>query len=298
MIRRLLAALLLLAPTPAFAWWDHGHRIVASIADQYLTPTARREVAKLIANDRLLETPSCRIRSIEDASTWADCIKPLGDRFAHAASWHYQNVPICRPFNDRDACRDGNCVSAQIRRNARMLADTRLPMRERVQAFAFLTHFVGDLHQPLHAGDNADRGGNDVKADYGAISHDRLNLHAIWDGHLAERTISEPPGGVAGLISEITPADRAAYAGATVRQMAEEAHALSRDIAYGKLPIDANVCETKPTERVKLREPYVADSRDALRLQVKRAGVRLAQLLNETLDPAARPEGRRDWQQR
>ncbi|MCA3254380.1 MAG: hypothetical protein INF91_02040, partial [Alphaproteobacteria bacterium] len=93
-------------------------------------------------------------------------------------------------------------------------------------------------------------------------------------------------------------ADRDAFAAATITEMAQEAHALSRDIAYGKLPLDVSVCERKPGERVVLKEPYVADARDPLRLQVKRAGVRLARLLNEALDPAARPEGRRDWQQR
>ena len=63
-----------------------------------------------------------------------------------------------------------------------------LPMRERLMALAFLVHFMGDLHQPMHAGDHGDLGGNKVAANYGVIGG-RTNLHSIWDGWLAERAL-------------------------------------------------------------------------------------------------------------
>ena len=147
--------------------------------------------------------------TIEQASVWADCIKPLGDRFSYAYSWHYQNVDVCKPFDLKAACKDGNCVSAQIERNARLLADRTVPARERLMALAFLTHFVGDLHQPMHAGDHGDLGGNRVAANYGVIGG-RANLHGIWDGWLAERAISTPPAGAAAILAQIPPAERRA----------------------------------------------------------------------------------------
>ena len=64
-----------------------------------------------------------------------------------------------------------------------------------------LVHLVGDLHQPMHAGDMADRGGNDVAANYGLLRGSRLNLHAIFDGYLAERAFTTPPGGAGGMVS-------------------------------------------------------------------------------------------------
>ena len=73
----------------------------------------------------------------------------------------------------------------------------RVPARERLMALAFLTHFVGDLHQPMHAGDHGDLGGNRVAANYGVIGG-RANFHGIWDGWLAERAISTPPAGAGG----------------------------------------------------------------------------------------------------
>ena len=110
----------------------------------------------------------------------------------------------------RAACRDGNCVSAQIERNVRLLADRRVPARERLMALAFLVHFMGDLHQPMHAGDHGDLGGNRVQVTYGVIAG-RTNLHSVWDGYLADRGISTPPGDAGGHpVRARAPADRAA----------------------------------------------------------------------------------------
>ena len=91
-----------------------------------------------------------RCATIEDASYWPDCIKTLGDRFSYAFAWHFQNADVCKPFDLKAACKDGNCVSAQIERNLKLLKDDpKVPARERLMALAFLVHFVGDLHQPL-----------------------------------------------------------------------------------------------------------------------------------------------------
>ena len=62
-------------------------------------PTRGAQVAALLRQGRLLETPDCPVATIEQASVWADCIKPLGDRFTYAYSWHYQNVDVCKPFD-------------------------------------------------------------------------------------------------------------------------------------------------------------------------------------------------------
>ncbi|MGH6705612.1 MAG: S1/P1 nuclease, partial [Sphingomicrobium sp.] len=121
----LLGGLLALfaAASPARAYWEYGHESIARIAWEQMRPDTRRAVAALLRQGRLLETPGCPVATLEQASVWADCIKPLGDRFTYAYSWHYQNVDVCKPFDLQAACKDGNCVSAQIERNARLLAD-------------------------------------------------------------------------------------------------------------------------------------------------------------------------------
>ncbi len=278
---RIAAAIsLAFAASPAAAWWEYGHETVATIAAMEVSPKTRREIGRLLAQSRLLETPECAAGTIEQAAYWPDCIKRYRDRFSYASPWHYQNVDICRPFDQESACRDGNCVSAQIERNARLLADGNLPPRERLMALAFLVHLVGDLHQPLHAGDKGDLGGNRQPVTYGIIAG-RTNLHGVWDGWLAERGISNPIGGAAGVRADFTPEQRAAMRAGTVEDWAREAWAASRDFAYGT--IQADPCAPPAAERPVITEETVRRLIPVVRLQVARGGERLARLLDEAL---------------
>ena len=280
MRRLLFLLLLLLAPSPALAWWEYGHETVARVAYLEARPQTRLAIDRLLAQSRRLETPTCPARTIAQASHWADCIRALDDRFSYTATWHYQNVDVCRPFDQDSACHDGNCVSTQIERNARLLADRSLPVRERVMALAFLIHFVGDLHQPLHAGDRSDRGGNRLPVSYGIIAG-RTNLHTVWDGYLAERAISTPPPDARGLLADLSPADRATMRSGSVSDWAVESWQASRDFAYGMLPGDP--CAPPPAERPVITEAMTQRLIPIVRRQVARGGLRLARLLDEAL---------------
>jgi hypothetical protein len=241
-------------------------------------PDTRRAIATLLRHAPELATPTCPLRTIEQASVWPDCIKTLGDRFSYQYNWHYQNVNVCKPFDLKAACPDGNCVSAQVDRNFRLLKDRTLPLRERLMALAFLVHFVGDLHQPLHAGDNGDLGGNRVKADYGIVANARLNLHSIWDGYLSERSISAPPS----LIRVYSRAERAEMAAGTTEDWSRESWAISRDSAYAAVR-DGNACGTQGEVRGKLSDAQIEALVPVVRLQIERGGLRLARLLDEAL---------------
>lgn len=281
MLKPLVAVLaLLLLSSPAAAWWEYGHYTVGRIALMEVKPETRAALRRLMAKQALLETPTCPVRTIEEASYWADCIKALGDRFSYAASWHYQNVDICKPFDLKAACRDGNCVSAQIERNAKLLAEKTLPVRERVQALAFLVHFVGDLHMPLHAGDKGDLGGNRFSVSYGVIAG-RTNLHGTWDGWIAERGISNPPGDAAGILSELSAAERLAMRGGTVEDWSREGWEAARQYAYGSVMPDP--CGAVPAERPVIDEATVRRLVPVARRQIGAGGLRLARMLDEAL---------------
>lgn len=286
MIKRLLAflAFAILLPSPALAWWDYGHKSVATIAYAELTPQAKREIAQLIAHSRELETPECKIRSLEDAAYWPDCIRVYNERYNYTFSWHYQDIDVCRPFDIKVGCKDGNCVTTQITRNLKLLADRKLPMRERLMALAFVAHFVGDLHMPLHVGEHDDAGGNQINASYGAIGG-KLNLHSIWDGLLAERAISSPPGGPLGILTTIAPGDIAAMQQGNVESWARETWQLSHDDVYGLM--FETPCKGKQKGPVKMDEAMTQKLIPVVRLQIARGGLRLAKLLNETIGGVA-----------
>lgn len=280
-LRLALPLLAILLPAPARAWWEYGHATVAAIALAQVQPRTRAAIGRLLRHQAALETPTCPARTIEDASVWPDCVKTLGDRFSYAYAWHFQDVDICRPFDLTAACAGGICVSAQIGRAERMVADRALPVRDRLMALAFLVHFVGDLHQPLHSAEHdGDQGGNRLRLRYGAIP--RTNLHAVWDGLLAERAISTPPGGAAGLLSQVPPAERAALAAGTVADWSRESWAVARTQVYrAVLP---HACGGPAPATATLDEAAIEQLVPVVRRQIVAGGLRLARLLDAALD--------------
>lgn len=274
-MRILLALLALILATPATAYWEYGHETVARIALLNVKPSTRAAIDRLLARQALLETPTCPARTLPQASVWADCIKPLDDRFSYAYSWHYQNVDICTPFDLKSACKDGNCVSAQIDRNAKLLADKEVPIRERVMALAFLTHFVGDLSMPLHAGDKGDLGGNRQRTNYGLFQGKRTNLHAVWDGYLAERAISTPPS----LVRRYTAEEAAPLTVGTTEDWSRDSWQVAKG-AYAAA-LGGDPCG-EPRDG-KFDEPAIAGQVEPARNQIVKGGLRLARLLDAAL---------------
>ena len=280
----LIALTLAMIPAPARAWGDYAHRLIAGIALANLTPAARRDVQHILARGAAVDTPTCPIATIADASVWPDCVRGLPDRFAFSAPWHYQNIDVCKPFDIAANCPDGNCVTAQIPKQLAIAADRRASPAARAQALAFVVHFVGDMHMPLHVGDKHDRGGNDVRAAYGAKAPDRMNLHRIWDSDLAERALTEPPAiravamGAADRRSQFS-----VLTAGSVENWTREGWELSRTIVYPQLRDFPDSCPVKSDLRPVVDAAYIAAATPPLRLQVERAGVRLARLLNTAL---------------
>ena len=153
-------------------------------------------------------------------------------------------------------------------------------MRERVIALAFLAHFVGDLHMPLHAGDKGDRGGNDFAASYGLIAG-RANLHSIWDGYLAERAISTAQADATGILAELDSGAREEMKLGTVTDWSRQSWEASREYAYGTVMADP--CGPKPETRPVIREETTQRLIPVVRQQIARGGLRLARLLDEAL---------------
>ena len=272
----------LLVASPAGAYWEYGHQTIAEIAWANIKPVTRTRILALLRQQKLLGTPQCKAGTIEDAAVWADCIKGIKDAdgkrpFDYTGPWHYQDVNICTPFDLVEACKDGNCVSAQIVRDAAILKDRRAPAAVRVRALVFLIHFVGDLHQPLHAGEKGDKGGNDVKADYGVYTTSRLNLHSIWDGYLAERAISTGPS----LVRRYPAITRARIAAGTVSDWSRESWQVARDATYATA-IGGDPCGPTPS-RVRLSNVAIERLVPTVRLEVKRGGLRLAKMLDRAL---------------
>ena len=251
-----LAALLMLTPFPAFAWSPEGHEIVALIAMRELTPAARNQVARLLGSPAMMA---------HDAS-WADEIR---DRRPGTGPWHYVDIPLEASGYDKNRdCPRANCVVAQIENDLRILADRKLDERMRADALRFLIHFAADIHQPLHAEDHDDKGGNEVRV---TLGRERSTLHRVWDSDVVEALGFDSERVAASLEQSIMPSQRKAWAFGTPAQWANEAHAIARDQIYPPLG-----------GRYQLRLPrdYPKAEMAITRTQLSKAGLRLAWLLN------------------
>ena len=158
----------------ALSWGQVGHRVTGAIAEQYLTPEAQRAIDRLLINEDLAE-----------ASTYADEMKANPSEFwkKTANPWHYVNVFDGKTYSDVAPPPEGNAVTA-LEMFSKQLKSKQSSFAEKQLALRFIVHIIGDLHQPFHAGNGKDRGGNDVKLKF---FWEDSNLHRVWDSGLIDR---------------------------------------------------------------------------------------------------------------
>jgi hypothetical protein len=279
----LLLAAALAAPL-ACAWAPQGHRIVGAIADRLLSPAAHAEVARLLADDRdKFGDPSGR-STLEAVANWAD---ELHDTAAARGRWHYDDVPVCGSAPKARYCADGQCNTEQLKSMIAVLADRGAPQGERNEALKWVVHLVGDIHQPLHAADNADRGGNLVPVVLeGVHTRGRENLHRVWDNDLVRlalhtRSRQQPPRDIDALAREAQRLVAEAGQGSP-DGWARESNNLARNVAYHYAGF---TCGAVPGNIVVLDAAYQEDAAAVVRERLLLAGARLAALLNQTLAP-------------
>ena len=172
-----------------------------------------------------------------------------------------------------------DCVVDKVEQFAAELGDPAVSETERILALKFLLHFVGDLHQPLHAADDQDQGGNKVSVLFGNRTVAEP-LHAYWDTAVVER-LGRDPQAVADALLVGAENETAEWSVGTPRDWAMESFGVARDVAYAvptKTETDAG-----GTAAHRLDADYEASAADAARTQLARAGVRLAVLLNAAL---------------
>lgn len=280
-MRRLAILLFALTFSPtALAWSALGHRLVGALAERHLSPAAEVQVHALLAGE---SDPT-----LAGVAVWADRLRDTDpQRFKQTSRWHYVNTPpgSCAYEPARD-CPDGNCVIGAIQQQRAILADRSQPLAARRDALKFLVHFVGDAHQPMHANNRNDKGGNDfqisLRTDLQPEAYARkryidgvmgTNLHSIWDYYIL---------GTAGLGSE----------GLTLRQYADRLDALpwppmtervTRPAAWAgescRLIDQRRLYPQKHT----MDRSYLDKERPLAEQRVRQAAYRLAMLLNETL---------------
>ena len=296
-MRRRLAALCIasivgLGPGCAQAFGDEGHEIIALIADHVLAPAVRAKIGQLLGGDESALTAD---RGIAAEATWADRYRDAdrsttGAHYQQTREWHYVDLeldgpdldaacfhhPALVPGQPASAGAAADCIVDKIHQFEGELRDPATDTAERRLALQFLLHLVGDLHQPLHAADAADKGGNAKQA----VANGRRpgTLHHYWDTEFVARLGGDPAAVAADLIRDIGWWDRWRWRRGTVEDWTRESFAVAQQLVYGRLP-----APDPATGQYRLDEPYADAAARALRRQLQRAGVRLAAVLNRDL---------------
>ena len=229
----LLAAALLLYSPPAFAWGGLGHEAICELAFRELDDTARQRVIALIRQDQEFTT-------FRASCNWAD--KPR-----QRASEHFVNLPRAAPGLGWDKCPVAeDCVVRAIEDDFAVLASSDATDEEKLAALKFLGHWVGDIHQPLHAGFRDDRGGNHVRT----LGSSCQSLHTLWDSCIVEERLGmHPLTIVPELRAGITDEQRAEWLSSDAVAWANESAAIARDPDVGYCVTIGDACRYEADNR-------------------------------------------------
>lgn len=149
----------------AHAWGRNGHRIVAAIAYDHLQEKSKQKVKEILGDVHFV-----------DASTWADEIKS-DPKWQYSKTYHYTNYDKDgKPLKGKD-------LLSMLKDFEEKLKNHRSSKEELKTSLKFFVHLMGDLHNPLHLGLKEDRGGNDFNITW---MGKRSNLHRLWDEQLIE----------------------------------------------------------------------------------------------------------------
>lgn len=239
------------------AWGPEGHRIVAIIAQDRLSPDAREIIRKEFS-----------IKNLADVANWADIIKR---RDPKPDLKHYTNIAKgAWKYNQTRDCPEKKCVTEKIREFERVLSSKRLFYFDRKDALKFLVHLIGDIHQPMHLGNLADRGGNEIDV---LVNGETTNLHALWDNGLIDRGEESLVQYAEKLDARTTDEEIKEWTKSYVEHWSNESRELSLKYGYS----------LSLTEDGELSNEYLARGRLIVEKQLRRAGVRLAHILNRSL---------------
>jgi hypothetical protein len=188
----LVLLVFILANQMAFSWGQNGHRIVAQICFDNLSESAKKCVQDALGDDYLSQI-----------ATWPDFIRSEKN-WDFAKPWHFITVDtgktVAEVLNASKNDSIDNVIEAielmkailknddkAINQFKKLLAANNVqPLSGSIEAtaIAFLVHFIGDIHQPMHVGKGNDRGGNNVNV---LFFEEDINLHSVWDEAIIEQ---------------------------------------------------------------------------------------------------------------
>lgn len=251
---------------PVLAWGPTGHQTTGYIAQSLLTPEAQIRLNEIM--------PAADLGQV---ATWMDDERlNLKKTIPDSAQWHFYNLPVCDNKPKKELCKNNNCAIYRIDEYAQVLADPNASKDDKIFAVRVIVHVVGDLHQPLHAGDNNDRGGNQLKVG------EHTNLHSIWDkAYVQKLARGKTTKEFAQEIKERNADKIEVWRAGDALNWANESNQAARSLSYGQLPNFS--CDVVYLNVDSLPKSYEDQSLKVIEQRLAMAGSRIAFVLNTAL---------------
>jgi nuclease S1 len=288
-----LLCLLVSSPFDAWGWSAEAHRAIALIAMSRLqgTPTATRVQALLgkLTLDQIATCPDevreLQAKEIKQLDQYCAQVFPQ-PMTANTEPWHFVNTlvtagAVSTTADDVTTACAGNCAITKIASYEKVLQarSTTANRLAQLQALSFVVHFIGDIHQPLHAAErDGDFGGNKEVVSYFGTDKNNgqpIKLHAIWDNQIVSKIDATDTALVADLQPEIIQA--AGEPSSQPIDWAIQSFAFAATVSY------AGIAPPSTTDSATLAQPYQDAAAPVVRIQIARAGVRLAAALTSCL---------------
>ena len=247
--------LLVMVCAPASAFSRTGHQQVCQAAYQLLTTQTQQQVDTLLALQ-----PG---QSYADGCVWPDEVRSQ-EAYRYTAPHHFVNVArAAKRVQNRD-CATVGCLLSALQHHAALLKQ--LPVSEQKrQSLLFFSHFMADLHQPLHVSYADDQGGNKTAVYF---LKQPSNLHGVWDrGLLAALGYEQNSQLLSEKLFKLTPVQRQQWQQGDVLLWANESLQQTRKIYQSYRP------------GMLLDDKAIAHDGPIAELRMQQAAVRLAALL-------------------
>lgn len=258
-MKKILFAFAILMALPVSAsddWGKNGHRATGEVAEDYLTSRTRRKIDKLLDGHGLAYV-----------STFGDEIKsdPAYDKYG---PWHYVNLEEGQKQYSPEAANPEGDLIFGIKKCIAVLEDENASKEKKQFHLKMLVHFMGDLHQPLHAGRGEDYGGNAIDVTWFG---DDSNLHRVWDSEMIDdyqMSYTE----LAANTDELSKREAKEIASGSLLDWMYESKQLS-NLVYASVEEDKDL----GYRYMYIWFPVVHD-------QIQKGGIRLAEVLNDIFD--------------
>ena len=194
------------------AWNDAGHKTIAYIAWQQMSPAAREKAFNILmsapedADLSVFYSQDSRSQDVKRrelfmlAATWSDIVRDrkFKNRFEkyHKSNWHYDDT-FWTTENGQikilpNPGAEGGVAVERLQEFDKLLRSATATDEEKAIALAWVLHLGGDIHQPLHTSarvtefePKGDQGGNLFLLTPKDTPRERSeNLHWFWDSIL------------------------------------------------------------------------------------------------------------------